>query len=112
MSLKTDYYDGVNGFNTKMGDVFTAGQAFVTANSASLTSELQTAAAKGLKTFTVNVVTTFEPANLRLEGTHMNTFFAGIEHQLGTEEIYEYEVLLTINTSDTTTTSIDFNFTF
>lgn len=112
MSLKTDYFDGPNGFNTKMNDVFVAGQGFVTTNSATLTTELQAAAAKGLKTFTVNIVTSFEPANLRLEGTHMNTYFAGIEHQLGTEEIYGYEVSLSLNTSDSTTTSVDFTFTF
>lgn len=112
MSLKTDYYDGPNGFNTKMLDVFDAGVAFVTANAATLTNALQAAAAKGQKTFTVNVITTFEPANLRLEGTHMDTHFAGILNEMGTQDIYNYEVSLSLNTSDTTTTSIDFNFTF
>lgn len=112
MSLKTDYYDGVNGFNTKMNDVFVAGQGFVTTNLASLTTELQAAAAKGLKLFTVNLVTTFEPANLRLNGTHQSTYFAGILNELGTQEIYDYEIALVLNISDQTTTSVDFNFTF
>lgn len=112
MSLKTDYYDGVNGFNTKMNDVFVAGQGFVTANSANLTAQLQAAAAKGLKAFKINIITTFEPSNLRLNGTHQATYFAGITNQLGTEEIFDYEVSLALNTSDQTDTSVDFNFTF
>ena len=112
MSLKTDYYDGANGFNQKMSDVFAAGQQFVVDNQATLTSELQSAAAKGQKKFTVTLVTTFEPGNLRLNGTHQQTYFAGIMHQLGTEEIFEYEVSVELNTSDLTTTSVDLNFTF
>lgn len=112
MSLKTDYYEGPNGFNQKMADVFAAGQSFVTTNSALLTSELQAAAAQGLREFTVNIITTFEPANLRLGGTHQETYFAGITHQLGTEEIYDYEITLELNTSDQTTTSVDFKFNF
>jgi len=112
MSLKTDYFDGANGFNTKMNDAFVAGQGFVTTNLAALTTSLQENAAKGLKTFTVNYVTTFEPANLRLNGIHQQSYFSGIKHQLGTEEIYDYEITLTLNTSDNTTTSIDFTFAF
>lgn len=112
MSLKTDYYDGANGFNQKMNDVFVAGQTYVTASSAALTVELQAAAAQGKKEFTVSLITTFEPVNLRLEGTHMQTHFAGILNQLGTEEIFNYEVALVLNTSDQTDTYIDFNFTF
>lgn len=112
MSLKTDYFDGVNGFNTKMNDAFVAGQGFVTANLALLTTELQAAAAKGQKEFTVTVLTTFEPANLRLNGIHQKSYFAGITNQLGLEEIYDYEVVLELNTSDITTTSVDFKFAF
>lgn len=112
MSLKTDYLEGANGFTQKMQDVFTAGQSFVTTNLAALTTELQTNAAQGKKSFTVSLLTTFEPTNLRLEGTHMNTYFAGIMHQLGTEEIYDYEVALVLNTADQTDTYVDFNFTF
>jgi len=112
MSLKTDYLDGANGFTQKMNDVFVAGQGLVTTNLATLTSELQAAAAKGLKEFTVTVLTTFEPGNLRLNGIHQQSYFAGIMNQLGAEEIYDYEVSLKLNTSDITTTSVDFKFSF
>ena len=112
MSLKTDYFDGVNGFNTKMNDAFVAGQGLVTTNLAALTSALQAAAAKGQKQFTVNLITTFEPANLRLNGFHQQSYFAGIINQLGNEEIYDYEIKLKLNTSDATNTSVDFLFAF
>ncbi len=112
MSLKTDYLDGANGFTQQMAGVFAAGESFVTTNLATLTSELQTAASKGLKAFTVTILTTFEPANLRLEGTHLATYLAGIEAALADEEIFNYEALLSLNTTDATTTSIDFAFSF
>lgn len=112
MSLKTDFLDGANGFTQQMAGVFTAGQAFVTANLTTLQTQLQAAAAKGQLQFTVNVVTTQEPASLRLNGIYLDTYLAGIKHQLMSEEIYDYEVTLSLNTSDTTTTSIDFAFSF
>jgi hypothetical protein len=112
MSLKTDYLDGANGFTTQMATVFAAGETFVTANLAALTTGLQTAAAKGLKSFTVNVITAQNPANLRLGVTYLNTYLAGISSALLQEEIYNYEVVLSLNTSDLNTTSIDFKFSF
>lgn len=112
MSLKTDYLDGANGFTQQMADVFTSGQTLVTDNLATLQTELQAAASKGQKSFTVNVTTAFEPANLRLKGTHLDTYLSGIKSQLLSEEIYDYEVELSLNTSDITTTSIDFKFSF
>lgn len=112
MSLKTDFQDGANGYTQKMLNVFSQGELLVTGNLASLSSGLQTNAAKGLSSFTLNLVTTFEPANLRLKGTHMNTYFSGIRSALAAEGIFDYEVSLALNTSDLTTTSIDFNFSF
>jgi len=112
MSLKTDYLDGSNGLTQKMQDVFDAGRDFVASSKATLTTELQKAAAKGQKKFTVNVVTTFEPANLRLNGLHQATFFAGIRTELAEESIFDYEVSLSLNTSDLTSTSVDFSFNF
>lgn len=112
MSLKTDFLDNADGFTQKMAAVFAAGEQFVVDNLSALSSELQAAAAKGQKSFTVNVLTTFEPPNLRLEGTHLDTYLAGISAQLMSEQIYDYEVELSLNTSDQTDTSIDFKFSF
>jgi hypothetical protein len=112
MSLKTDYLDGANGFTMQMADVFDQGKSFVATNVAALTSALQTAASKGQKKFVVTVETTFEPANLRLNGLHLQTYLAGIQTALADQDIYNYEVTLALNTALTTTTSIDFNFSF
>lgn len=112
MSLKTDYLDGANGLTEKMMEVFDAGQLFVTTNNAALISGLQGAAASGLSTFTITILTGFQPEFLRLEGTHMNTYFSGIRSGLLTEFIYTYEVAIALNTSDQTDTSVDLNFTF
>ena len=112
MSLKTDFFDGSTGFIEQMNDVFDQGDAFVTASMSQLTSELQTAAAKGLRTFKVSLVTSFEPQNLRLKGFHMKSYLAGIQAGLAVEDIYPYECALSLNTDDTMETKIDFNFTF
>lgn len=112
MSLKTDYLDGSNGFTQQMADVFAQGELFVASNSVSLAAALQTAASKGQKKFTVTIETTFEPANLRLNGLHLQTYLAGIQAALASEDVYNYEVTLALNTSLQTTTSIDFNFSF
>jgi hypothetical protein len=112
MSLKTDYLDGSNGFTQQMADVFAQGGSFVVSNSTALAAALQTAASKGQKRFTVTLETNFEPANLRLNGLHLQTYLAGIQAALASEDVYNYEVTLALNTSLQTTTSIDFNFSF
>lgn len=112
MSLKTDYLDGVNGFTQQMADVFAQGQAYVTTNLSALTTELQSNAAKGNKKFKVTLLSPFEPANLRLKGLHMQTYFAGIRAALMAEDIYDYEVVIELNTADTTDTKIDLTFSF
>ena len=112
MSLKTDYLDGANGLTQKMAVVFAAGQQWVVDNRTAIQAELESSAAKGLSTFTVTSLTAFEPDYLRLEGTHMNTYFSGIEHGLLSEDIYNYEVAIALNTSDLINTSVDLNFTF
>lgn len=112
MSLKNAYLDGASGFTQQMQGVFEAGQQFVVDNSAALENALQLAASKGQKKFTVKLMVSFEPVNLRLNGIHQQTFFNGIMAQLALESIYDYEVTLSLNTSDQTDTGIDFNFTF
>ncbi|CAB4124759.1 hypothetical protein UFOVP53_28 [uncultured Caudovirales phage] len=110
MSLKTDYLQGATGLTTQMLAVFTSGEAFITNNLVTLTTEMQTAAAAGITKFTVSIVAPVSGHNLRLKGTYMNTYFAGIRSALMAEEIYDYEVSVVLNTSDTVDTSIDLNF--
>ena len=112
MSLKTDYLDGSNGFTQQMADVFLQGKAFVDTNIGTLTSALQTAASKGQKKFVVTIETNFEPSNLRLNGLHLQTYLSGIQSALLDQDVYSYEVSLSLNTSLTNSTSIDFTFSF
>lgn len=112
MSLKTDFFDGVSGFNQQMGGVFDEGESFVTTNLATLTTELQSAASKGLQSFKVSIVTSFEPQNLRLKGNHLKCYLAGIQAGLAAQDVYSHECTLSLNTDDTMETKIDFNFSF
>jgi hypothetical protein len=112
MSLKTDFLDGANGFTQQMADVFAQGEAFITTNLATITTQLQENAGKGLKKFKISLTGPFEPANLRLKGLHMETYFSGIRAALLAEDIYMYEVQISLNTNDTIDTKIDLDFTF
>ena len=117
MSLREDYSGTcTGGFHDDMATVFQAGVDFVgTAGSpgsaySSLSTALSNAAATGTKIFTVTVDTSFEVNNLRLNGIHQQTYFAGIIDAMAAEGIYSMYVGLSLNTSQTTTTSVDFNF--
>lgn len=112
MSLKTDYLDGANGFNQKMKDAADAGAQWVIDNQATITTNLQANAAKGLKSFTITLTVTYEPNNLRLEGLHWQSFRAGVLKGLITEDIYDYECSVKLNTSDNIETKIDLVFDF
>ena len=117
MSLREDY-SGVctGGFHDDMATVFQAGIDLVgTAGSpgtgyTQLQTALNSSAAAGIKVFTVTVETAFEPTNLRLNGVHQQTYFAGILDALAHEGIYSAYITLALNTSDTQTTSVDFQF--
>ena len=111
MSLKTDYLEGPDGFRQKMQDVFDAGVAFIVTNLSAFSDELKDQASDGVSSFTFTLPVTFEPEALRLKGTHMNTFFAGLHKGLADEEIYDYEVTIALNESDTNQLQIDFDFT-
>lgn len=77
-----------------------------------LSSGLIAAASAGNTTFTISVLTGFEPSNLRLKGVHMQTYFAGIIHELAEQGIFSLYVSLALNTSDTASTGVDFKFNF
>ena len=112
MSLKTDFYDGATGLHTQMNGVFDDGKAFVTANLGALQTAMTANAAQGVTTFTVTILTSQDPTSLRLEGLYLTHYLEGASYELATEDVYGHEVALTLNTSDQTDTSIDFNFTF
>ena len=112
MTLKTDYLDGATGLTQQMAAVFDAGVLFVsTTNYAAIQADLLAAASSGRSTFTSTHTVSFETANLRLEGTHMDTYFAGIVKGFADEGVWSYEVTPSLDTSDTQTTSVILTFT-
>lgn len=112
MSLKTDYLDGASGFTQKMQVASDAGASWVVSNRSNIVSKLQEAAGKGLKKFTVSIVVTFEPNNLRLKGLHWKSFQSGVIGALIAEEIHAHEVTIDLNKSDNVETKIDLIFDF
>jgi len=115
MSLKTDYYDGATGLTTKMEDAFDAGSTFVTTNLLTLSNALKASAAQGLTKFVVSITTSDNPAYLRGNSgnnLYLKSYLAGVQFGLGGQNVYNYECVLTLNTSDTVDTKIDFNFNF
>lgn len=117
MSLREDY-SGVctGGFHDDMATVHQAGidlvgtQAVPGTGYAQLQTALNNSSAAGIRVFTVTVDTVFEPDNLRLDGIHQQTYFAGIIDALAHEGIYSMYVTLALNTTDTLVTSVDFQF--
>jgi len=117
MSLREDYSGTcTGGFESDMAVVFQAGVDFIGTELAPgiaypvLSTALNASATAGIKVFTSTVDVTFEPDNLKLGGIHQDTYFAGILDALAHEGIYSMYVSLVLNTSDTLTTKIDFNF--
>jgi acetylornithine deacetylase/succinyl-diaminopimelate desuccinylase-like protein len=117
MSLKTDFFDGATGLQTKMNDAFDAGVTYVDDNIDTLSDGLIENAAKGNTTFTVNVTGTgsVSASNLRANsGANLlyKAFMAGIQAGLAEQDIYSYECAPTLNIEDSVDTSVDFDFTF
>jgi hypothetical protein len=112
MTLKTDYFDGASGLQTKLNDAFDAGMSFVVDNEETLTEELQLASAAGKTSFTISITTTYQTTYLRLAGLLSKAYLAGITAQLASEDIYSFECVPKLNTATTDVVKIDFVFTF
>lgn len=112
MTLKTDYFDGATGFHSQMNDVFDAGVAWISTNLATISTDLQTAAAAGKTSFSLSYpASPASDANLALEGTYMNAFLAGILSGFADQDIYSYEVSASVDDSSTPY-NITLSFTF
>lgn len=117
MSLKTDFFDGATGLNTKMSDAYDAGEAYVAANLSTLSAALIAAAEQGKTKFTVTVTGTGTLNGGYLRGNKgdnllLKSFFAGILGGLASEQIFNYECSLVLNITDSVATNVDFNFNF
>jgi hypothetical protein len=78
---------------------------------ATLVGELQAKAASGESKFSISIPTTDNPHYLRLNGTYLQTYLAGIYSALNSEGIFStYEVALSLDLTDSTTVKIKFAF--
>ena len=111
-TLRQDYFDSSSGIQQTLANANTAGVTFITTNYSVLSSALQTNASQGNTVFTVNIATTYNPTALRLEGLLLEAYIAGLVQGLAAQNIYSFECTPILNTSDTSITSIDFNFSF
>lgn len=109
MSLRTSY---IGSFGSALVTAKTAGKTLITANSATITTEMTNAAAAGKSSFDVSLVATFQPDDLRLGGNLWEAFATGIEEQLAVEEIMRNEFSLELDTSDTMTLTVVISFSF
>lgn len=116
MSLKTDYFDGATGINSKCNDAFDAGVTFVTVtNLSTISAALIDAAAAGKTSFTTTIVTSYQPAILRGNNGNnliLKAYLAGIQQGLANQDIYNYECTPKLNVADSVDTKIDLNFNF
>lgn len=78
-----------------------------------LLQQLQAAADAGKSVFSVFVETTDNPIYLKAKGNYLKAYLAGIYYALDKEGIFNtYEVILSLDTSDTYLTKIKFDFSF
>lgn len=112
MSLKTDYLNGASGLQNQLDLAYAAGVTFISSQLAALTTQLQSAAAAGKVKFTITLPTSYQPAYLRAGGLLLKAYLAGVAAGLADEQVYNYECVPALNTTDTLTTSIDLNFNF
>ncbi len=116
MSLRDEYFEGATGLMQKMQDAHDAGVLLVTTGqNAAIVAGLQSAAAQGLKKFTVTVPVTYQPASLRGnkgDNLILKAFLSGMSEALSVGLIYDFECELKLNTTDTVDTKIDLNFSF
>lgn len=117
MSLKTDYFDGATGLQSKMNDAFDIGVAYITTNLSAISTALISAAAQGKTKFTVTLsgTSSLNPEYLKANNGNnllLKAFLAGLTDGLAAQDIYAYECTPALNTSSSTTTSVDLNFNF
>jgi hypothetical protein len=115
MSLKADFFDGATGLHTQEANAFAAGQAFVVSNSAALSTDLKNQAAAGMTKFVLSYTASMSSALLRgNKGNNLilKSYLAGITNGLASEAIYNFEVVPSLNVTDTINTMIDLSFNF
>ena len=110
MSLRTDF---TGALDAKLAEARQAGYDFVkVTNLADITTDMASAAAQGKKSFTLSYTVTYQPQDLRLEGSLWSAYKTGVIEALASEDIMVNESSVSLNTSDSMTTKVDVSFTF
>lgn len=111
MTLKTDY-----NIDTQMNSVFDLGKSLIvntpTASFTVVQAALQAAALRGETEFTVNLAHNANNASLELQGRYYETYAAGVIASLSEEDVYDYEVTISLNTTIAGTATLDLQFNF
>lgn len=100
--------------NNAFAVLVTAGTA-PSGNFLQIQAFLKSMAAQGLTSSVLTVATSFQPVYLRANNANnllLKAYLAGVQSGLAAQNIYNYECTLDLNTSDTVTTGVDFNFNF
>jgi hypothetical protein len=110
MSLRTAY---TGALDSKLAQARTSGRDFIViTNLATINTALLTNANSGLKKFTINLVLSYQTADLRLKGNLWEAYKTGILEGLAQQDIMGNECVPVMNLSDSVITSVDLNFTF
>lgn len=110
MSLRTVYSGAID---AKLAAARTAGyESIVTDSLSAITTAMTAAANSGKRSFTVNIVVSFQPADLRLKGSLWAAYQTGVQAGLAAQDIMNDEVTVNLNTNDQLGTSIDLVFNF
>lgn len=113
MSLKTDYYDGATGLNTKVNDSFDLGVAWVTTNLTTISTNLKAQAAKGMATFSMSIATSDNLANMmdnNADNKIAYGYLAGVQKGLADQDLYFFEVVPVVS-GTTASAYVQLNFT-
>ena len=94
MSLKTDFYDGATGLNSKVTDSYDLGKAWVVSNLTTISTSLIAQSALGMKVFILTISTTDNLTNMMSNQANnliAKGYMAGVTAGLADEEIYSFD---------------------
>lgn len=121
MSLRTDYTGALDtalalargtGYNHFHNDAADSDLSGTPGIKDTITADMASAAAQGLKTFTLTYIVTFQPNDLRLGGPLWSAYQSGVREALYSEDLMGNEVVVNLNTSDAAILQVDLVFTF
>lgn len=113
MSLKTDYFDGATGLNTKVNASFDLGVAWVVSNNTTISTNLKAQAALGMTDFSMSIATSDNLSNMMTNNCDNKIaygYLAGVSKGLADQDIYDFEVVPSLS-GTTSSAYVQLNFT-